>query len=96
MLYEVITQLQIDKLAEKECLCEGLSNSTYLANEITPDSPRRGVSICPGPNLAYFNKIASMKEMVGHIYGKNNLLEGIKRPNLFIKELHMYVRNNFV
>lgn len=84
-------QLQIDKLAEKECLCEGLSNSTYLANEITPDSPRRGVSICPGPNLAYFNKIATMKEMVGHIYGKCNLLEGIKRPNLFIKELRMYV-----
>jgi hypothetical protein len=84
-------QLQIDKLAEKECLCEGLSNSTYLANEITPDSPRQGVSICPGPNLAYFNKIVSLKEMVGHIYGKCNLLEGIKRPNLFIKELRMYV-----
>jgi len=84
-------QLQIDKLAEKECLCEGLSNSTYLANEITPDSPRQGVSICPGPNLAYFNKIASLKEMVDHIYGKINLLEGVKRPNLFMKELGMYV-----
>ncbi|RKD88444.1 hypothetical protein [Mangrovibacterium diazotrophicum] len=84
-------QWQIDKLAEKECLCEGLSNSTYLANEITPDSPRQGVSICPGPNLAYFNKIASLKEMVDHIYGKFNLLEGVKRPNLFMKELSMYV-----
>lgn len=84
-------QMQIDKLAEKECLCEGLSNSTYLANEITPDSPRQGVSICPGPNLAYFNKIASLKEMVDHIYGKINLLEGVKRPNLFMKELSMYV-----
>jgi len=82
---------QIDKLTEKECLCEGLTNSTYLANEITPDSPRQGVSICPGPNLAYFNKIASLKEMVDHIYGKFNLLEGTKRPNLFVKELHMYV-----
>ncbi|WP_163714088.1 hypothetical protein [Mangrovibacterium lignilyticum] len=84
-------KLQIDKLAEKECLCEGLSNSTYLANEITPDSPRQGVSICPGPNLAYFNKIASLKEMVDHIYGKINLLQNTNRPNLFVKELHMYV-----
>ncbi|WP_107822947.1 hypothetical protein [Mangrovibacterium marinum] len=84
-------QMQIDKLAEKECLCEGLTNSTYLANEIAPDSPRRGVSICPGPNLAYFDKISSLKDMVGHIYGKCNLLEGVKRPNLFVKELRMYV-----
>ncbi|WP_372773802.1 hypothetical protein [Mangrovibacterium sp.] len=84
-------KLQIDKLAEKECLCEGLSNSTYLANEVTPDSPRRGVSICPGPNLAYFTKIASLKEMVDHIYGKINLLQDAKRPNLFVKELRMYV-----
>ena len=84
-------QQRINKLAEKECLCEGLSNSTYLANEISPDSPRQGVSICPGPNLAYFNKIASLKEMVDHIYGKFNLLDGVKRPNLFVKELSMYV-----
>lgn len=84
-------QLQIDRLADKECLCEGLSNSTYLANEISPDSPRQGVSICPGPNLAYFDKIASLKEMVDHIYGRFNLLKGKKRPNLFVKELHMYV-----
>ncbi|MFV0377724.1 MAG: hypothetical protein ACK5JD_10545, partial [Mangrovibacterium sp.] len=83
-------QLTISKLTEKECLCEGLSNSTYLANEITPDSPRTGVSICPGPNLAYFNKIASLKEMVDHIYGRINLLHGVNRPNLFVKELRMY------
>jgi len=29
--------------------------------------------------------------MVHHIYGKVNLLKGVKRPNLFIKELRMYV-----
>lgn len=83
-------QLAVAKMTERECLCEGLSNSTYLANEITPDSPRTGVSICPGPNLAYFNKIASLKEMVDHIYGRVNLLQGVNRPNLFVKELRMY------
>ncbi|MGD9931019.1 MAG: hypothetical protein AB7U05_13455 [Mangrovibacterium sp.] len=84
-------QKQIDLLTQKECLCEGLTNSTYLANGITPDSKRTGVSICPGPNIAYFNQVVTLKEMINHIYGKVNLLKGVKRPNLFLKELKMYV-----
>ncbi|MCW0481963.1 hypothetical protein [Gaoshiqia sediminis] len=84
-------QKQIILLTQKECLCEGLTNSTYLANGIAPDSKRTGVSICPGPNIAYFNQVVSLKEMVNHIYGKVNLLKGVKRPNLFLKELKMYV-----
>lgn len=84
-------QLKKEKLIEKECLCEGLTNSTYLANGLETDSKRSGVSICPGPNLAYFKQVVSLKEMVDHIYGKINLLKGVKRPNLFLKELKMYV-----
>ena len=49
-----------------------------------------GVSICPGPNLAYFSEILSLKEMVDHIYGKINVIERTDRPNLFIKELSLY------
>ncbi len=79
------------KLIEKECLCEGLANSTYLGNEIDSDSKSTGVSICPGPNLAYFKQSFSLKYMTSHIYGKINLLKDVKRPNLFIKELGMYV-----
>ncbi len=84
-------KIETQKLSEKECLCEGLSNSTYLANNVETDSPRTGVSICPGPNIAYFKSVMSLKEMVDHIYGKINLLKDIKRPNLFLKELGMYV-----
>ncbi|MNI73550.1 hypothetical protein D3C73_1295680 [compost metagenome] len=29
--------------------------------------------------------------MVDHIYGKVNLLEGVNRPNLFVKELGLYI-----
>ncbi len=90
-LSETEQQKQINLLTQKECLCEGLSNSTYLANGIAPDSSRDGVSICPGPNIAYFNQVVSMKEMVNHIYGKINLLKSVKRPNLFLKELKMYM-----
>ncbi|WP_299577042.1 hypothetical protein [uncultured Sunxiuqinia sp.] len=84
-------QAQKAKLTEKECLCEGLTNSTYLANGLPTDSKRNGVSICPGPNIAYFKQVVSLKEMVDHIYGRINLLKDIKRPNLFVKELKMYV-----
>ncbi|MGQ7869137.1 hypothetical protein [Sunxiuqinia sp. sy24] len=84
-------QARKSKLTEKECLCEGLTNSTYLANGLKTDSDRNGVSICPGPNIAYFKKVVSLKEMVDHIYGRINLLKDTKRPNLFLKELKMYV-----
>ena len=81
----------IELLSQKECLCEGLTSSAYLASQIPSDTPRTGVSICPGPNIAYFNEETSLAEMICHIYGKANLLGSINRPNLFIKELKMYV-----
>lgn len=49
------------------------------------------VTVCPGPNLAYFSKISSLKEMVGHIYGRQNILDKMPRPGMFVKELHMYL-----
>ncbi|SDC19904.1 hypothetical protein [Pedobacter soli] len=82
---------QIDAVTEKTCLCEGLCASVYLKDEILKPKESKAVSICPGPNLAYFSKKYSLKEMVDHIYGKVNLLEGINRPNLFVKELGLYI-----
>jgi hypothetical protein len=49
------------------------------------------VSICPGPNLAYFSGTYSLKKMVDHIYGRTNVMERTDRPNLFVKELKMYI-----
>ena len=33
----------------------------------------------------------TLSEMIGHIYGRLNLLEGVERPNMFIKELQLNV-----
>ncbi|MFC3559179.1 hypothetical protein [Pedobacter jamesrossensis] len=82
---------QIDLVTEKVCLCEGLCSSIYIKDEILKSKESRAVSICPGPNLAYFSKKYSLKEMVDHIYGKTNLLENVNRPNLFVKELRLYI-----
>jgi hypothetical protein len=49
------------------------------------------VTICPGPNIAYFNKVVTLKEMTDHIYGRVNLLEGVHRPHMFINELTLYI-----
>jgi hypothetical protein len=51
----------------------------------------QGVVICPGPNMAYFDKEVSLSEMVQHIYGNAIVMTDANRPNLFIKELKMYI-----
>lgn len=78
-------------VTEKDCLCEGLSSSVLLKNNIPVPHNLTAVTICPGPNLAYFSGVFTLKEMVDHIYGKKILLNKEKRPNLFVKELNMYV-----
>ncbi len=78
---------KIGKVLEKECLCEGLSATAPSRGK----SKERAVAACPGPNLAYFSKIASLEEMVGHIYGRLDILGAGHRPNMFIQELGLYV-----
>jgi len=84
-------ELKQQKITEKSCLCVGLANASYLANNMPIKGQQQGVVICPGPNLAYFDKEYSLQEMVQHIYGNANVMQQTDRPNLFIKELKMYV-----
>ncbi|CAM3754729.1 hypothetical protein [Flavobacterium chungbukense] len=79
------------KITEKSCLCVGLANASYLENDIKVKGQAQGVVICPGPNLAYFDQEVSLKEMVHHIYYGKSIIRTNDRPNLFIKELKMYV-----
>ncbi|QLC67317.1 hypothetical protein LPB248_13695 [Flavobacterium sp. LPB0248] len=78
------------KITEKSCLCVGLANASYLENDIKIKGQAQGVVICPGPNLAYFDQEVSLKEMIQHIYQGKSVIR-TDRPNLFIKELKMYV-----
>jgi len=79
------------KITDKTCLCEGLSNAGLLSYGIEQKREDQGVAICPGPNLAYYDKIISLKEMISHIYGKTNIISNKERPHMFIKELKMYI-----
>ena len=78
-------------IVEKDCLCEGLGNSVLIKDEIPHPKRLKAVAICPGPNLAYFSRIATLDEMVGHIYGRLNLLNNLLRPNMFVNELNLYI-----
>lgn len=79
------------KITDKACLCVGLVNAAYLENDIKIKGQQQGVVICPGPNLAYFDQKISLVNMVKHIYGNANAMTDTNRPNVFVKELKMYV-----
>lgn len=79
-----------DTIIERECLCVGLGVSLLESKNI-PVGPTDKVTVCPGPNLAYFSKESSLTEMVDHIYGRTNLLDDRPRPHMFVKELGMYL-----
>lgn len=79
------------KITEKSCLCVGLANASYLENGIKIKGQAQGVVICPGPNMAYFDQEVSLNDMLHHIYGNKSVLRANNRPNLFVKELKMYL-----
>ena len=59
----------------KSCICHDLAGVATKPRGIdrlaTP-------SICCGPNIAYFRREASLDEMIGHIYGRGDLLQGVR------------------
>jgi len=79
------------KITEKACLCLGLSASALIKNKIVKEDEGHAVSICPGPNIAYFSGKISLKNMIDHIYGRINVITRSDRPNFFVKELSLYV-----
>ncbi len=81
---------QIEKLLEKQCLCTGLAEPAHLQYHLPPQMKETGVSVCPGPNLAYFSGERTLEEMADHIYGRSNVLNETARPHMFIKELRLY------
>jgi len=84
-------EYRYNKITEKSCTCVGLGTAALLAYGLDTKVEGDGVSICPGPNLAYFSKITPLNEMIGHIYGRTNVMMRTDRPNMFIKELLIYL-----
>jgi len=91
-LSEAEYKLEYDKIVDKSCICLGLGISAMKANGIeTTKAEGHGISVCPGPNMAYFSKKVSLKEMIDHIYGRTNIITRKDRPNMFLKEIGLYI-----
>lgn len=84
-------QKEFDKITEKSCICVGLGTSSLVANDLDTRVEGPGISVCPGPNMAYFSKEMSLKNITDHIYGRDNMVSSDNRPNFFIKELQIYM-----
>ena len=83
-------QKEYKKITVKSCICVGLGTSTLINYSLETKKEGTGVSVCPGPNMAYFSKTIKLKEMVGHIYNETNVIMK-ERPHMFIKELNIYM-----
>jgi hypothetical protein len=80
----------VSKMYEKTCLCEHLGNGILIGLGIVDEKESPSL-VCPGPNLAWFNRLYSLREMVDHIYGKSKSLVSDQRPHMFANEIVLYV-----
>jgi hypothetical protein len=74
----------------KTCICNHLGNGALIALGLL-NAEHAPQSICPGPNIAWFNRFYTLKEMIDHIYGRGESLVPVERPHMFAKEIEMYV-----
>lgn len=81
---------QSNDVLAKECLCVGLSNAASHVYPAPFLKKLNSVTICPGPNIQYFNRRVTLREITDHIYGRESVL-GQERPHMFINELKLYV-----
>jgi hypothetical protein len=73
----------------KQCICDQLGNGALI--EMGETAVKQPVSVCPGPNIAYFDRQYTLREMIDHIYGRGPSLVPADRPHMFAKDLRLYV-----
>ncbi len=82
---------EYNNIIDKTCLCMGLALPALQINNAATKADGFGTAVCPGPNMAYFSSTVTLSEMVNHIYGRINIINRNDRPNMFMKELKLYL-----
>lgn len=77
------------KVTEKVCLCDHLGNGALISLGLAEENSSPPC-VCPGPNIEWFDRNYSLKEMVDHIYGRGPSLVSAQRPHMFAKEIVLY------
>ncbi len=76
------------QVVAKACICHDLAGSATVPQGIDPDAR---TAVCCGPNIVYFSRVARLREMVDHIYGRLRLPLKSNRPHMFLKELSLHL-----
>ena len=79
-----------ESVLAKACICHEVGGTALVKNNIDPSAK---AAVCCGPNIVNFSKLATLQDMVSHIYGRLSLLTNPDRPHLFIRELAIYVEH---
>ncbi len=82
---------EFKKITDKSCLCVGLGNTALMVNDVEHKKEGNGVHICPGPNMAYYDKVSTLADMSEHIYNRESVISRNDRPNIFVKEMGLYM-----
>jgi len=77
-----------ENILSKSCICHDLAGVATVKNGIDNNATP---AICCGPTIVNFSKIATLEEMVDHIYGRLSLLTNPDRPHMFIREIMIYI-----
>ena len=72
----------------KSCICHDLAGAATLKHGI---DPKATPAVCCGPNIINFSRVATLEEMIGHIYGRLALPVPADRPHMLVRELQLYI-----
>ena len=81
-------ELLREQTLARSCICYDLAGGALKRYHLSEKVP---TAICPGPNIVYFKRLASLKEMVEHIYGRCSLLASRQRAHMFLQELKLQI-----
>ena len=76
------------KICDPSCICHDLSGCATLEEGIDKNATP---AICPGPNIVNFTQIVTLDQMLGHIYGRCDIMTRKDRPHMFLRELQLYI-----
>ena len=82
------SQAAKEAVLAKTCICVDLAGGAMHKNNLPTEAQ---TAVCCGPTIAFFSEIATLEDMIDHIYGRKNLLKGAHPSSLFIREIGLYI-----
>jgi len=78
----------IARVLSRACICLDLAGGAEQKHALASSAK---TAVCCGPGISNFGKIASLEEMLDHIYGRGSLIPEVERSHMFIEELRLYI-----